>query len=90
MDLQQHVTSLKHQAGGTLDLVITSSDYGVEQLTVDPPGVVSDHSLITCCLPVRRAAASQFTRKVRSWRAVDRVELCRAIADNPVGRHRHC
>ena len=71
MDLQQNVTSPTHQAGGTLDLVITFSDYGVEQLTVDPAGVVSDHSLITCCLPVRRAAASQFTRKVRSWRAVD-------------------
>ena len=38
-----------------------------------------------CCLPVCRATASQFTRRVRSWRAVDRVELCRAIADSPVG-----
>jgi len=44
MDLQQHVTSPTRQAGGTLDLVITFSDYRVDQLTVDPPGVVSDRS----------------------------------------------
>jgi len=40
MDLQQHVTLPTHQAGGTLDLVITFSDYDVDQLTVDPAGVV--------------------------------------------------
>ena len=40
MDLQQQVTLPTHQAGGTLDLVITFSDYGVDHLTVDPAGVV--------------------------------------------------
>jgi len=29
IDLQQHVSSPTHQAGGTLDLVITFSDFGV-------------------------------------------------------------
>jgi len=86
MDLQQHVTLHTHQAGGTLDLVITFSDYNVDQLTVDQPGVVSDHSLIMCCLPDRRVAASQFTRNVRSWRAIDRTALFQAIADSPIGR----
>ena len=86
VDLQQHVTLPTHQAGGTLDLVITFSDYDVDQLTVDPPGVVSDHSLIMCCLPVRRVAASQFTRKVRSWQTIVRRVMFQAIADSPLGR----
>ena len=30
MELQQHVMSSSHQAGGTLDLVITFNDFGVE------------------------------------------------------------
>ena len=47
MDLQQHVLSPTHQAGGMLDLVITFNDLGVEELTVEPPGIVSDHSLIS-------------------------------------------
>jgi len=85
MDLQQHVMLPTHQAGGMLDLVITFSDYDFDQLTVDPPGVVSDHSLIMCCLPVRRVAASQFTRKVRSWRAVNTTAFFHAIADSPLG-----
>ena len=52
MDLQQHVVSPTHQAGGTLDLVITFSDFDVDELNVEPPGVLSDHSLITCSLPL--------------------------------------
>jgi len=55
MDLQQHVVSPTRQAGGTLDLVITFSDLDVDELNVEPPGVLSDHSLITCSLPLRRA-----------------------------------
>lgn len=86
MDLQQHVTLPTHQAGGTLDLVITFSDYGVDQLTVDPAGVVSDHSLILCSLPDRRTPMLRLTRKVRSWRSVDRTEVYNAIVNSPVGR----
>jgi len=41
VDLQQHVTSPTHQAGGTLHLVITLKDFGIEELPVDPPVVVS-------------------------------------------------
>jgi len=73
MDLQQHVTSPTRQAGGTLDLVITFSDHRVDQLTGDPPGVVLDYSLITCSLPDCRILTSKLTRKVHSWRSVDRT-----------------
>ena len=46
---------------------------------------MSDHSLITCSLPVRRTTAPTFTRRVRSWRSVDRAALRQAIIDSPLG-----
>jgi len=45
-----------HRAGGTLHLVITRSDQLIDNLTVQPPDILSDHSLLsweyhwTCCL----------------------------------------
>lgn len=75
MDLQQHVTSPTHQSGRTLDLVITFNDFGVEELRVDPPGVVSDHSLITRSVFVHRPSPPSFVRQVRSWHGVDRATL---------------
>ena len=75
MDLQQHVTSPTHQAGGTLDLVITFNDFDVDKLKVEPPGVVSGHILITCSLSVYRPTSPQFARQGCSWRNVDRVTL---------------
>ena len=75
-----------HQAGGTLDLIITFSDYGVDQLTVDPAGVVSDHSLILFSLPDRHTPMLRLTRKVRSWRSIDRTEVYNAIVNSPVCR----
>ena len=85
MDLQQHVTSITHKAGGTLDLVITFNDCGVEQLQVDPPDVISDHSLITCTVPFHRPAPPSLTRRVRSWKNVDRTHLRQLIVDSSLG-----
>ena len=67
VDLQQHVVSPTHQAGGTLDLVITFNDLGVEELAVEPPGIVSDYSLITRSVSVHRPTPPSFARLVRSW-----------------------
>jgi len=86
MGLQQHVTLPTHQAGGTLDLVITFSDFGVDELNVEPPGIVSDHSLITCCPAVHRPTSAPITRQVRSWRKLDRDVLRQHIADSSLGR----
>ena len=86
MDLQQHVTSPTHQDGETLDLVITFNDFGVEELPVDPPGVVSDHSLITCGVSLHRPSPPSFARRVRSWHDVDRATLCQHIVDSSLGR----
>jgi len=41
-DCVQHVPSVPtHKDGGTLDLIITKSEQQIEQLKVDPPGIIS-------------------------------------------------
>ena len=52
---------------------------------MDPPGAMSDHSLITCNLPYRRTTPPTTRRRVRSWRTVDRDALRQAIMDCPLG-----
>ena len=50
------------------------------------PGDVSDHAVITCCLPLlTRGTGSASTRFVRSWRNVDRQALRQAITESPLG-----
>ena len=44
-DLKQHVTSPTHEAGHTLDVVITNNTFDIK-ITVDSP-IFSDHSLIS-------------------------------------------
>ena len=50
--MQQHVNSPTHRCGGTLDLLITFNDQPLDQVSVDPAGILSDHALITCHVPV--------------------------------------
>jgi len=51
-DITQHVNLLTHRLGGTLDLVMMFTDYQLTELCVDPPGIISDHSLVRCRLPI--------------------------------------
>lgn len=43
-----------HQHTGTLNLAFTFSNYNIDQLSVIPACIVSNHCLITCCLPYSR------------------------------------
>jgi len=42
-DITQHVNSPTHRLGGTLDLVMTFTDYQLTEHCVDSPGIISDH-----------------------------------------------
>jgi exonuclease III len=68
-----------HKKGGTLDLVVTKSDQALEELQVDPPGILSDHSLISWHLPIQRQPPIVQQREVRSWAKVDREEFRAAL-----------
>ena len=74
----QHVPpTATHTRGGTLDLVITKSDQSVEELQVDPPGILSEHSLIS--MPIQRQPPIIHQREVRSCSKVDRDEFRTAL-----------
>ena len=79
VDTRQHVTTWTHVAGHTLDQVITFNDFSVDELTVDVPGAVSNHSLVTCSLK-----PPTLVRQVWSWNKVDRLTLRQMTVDSPI------
>jgi len=47
-DMVQHVIGSTHRCGNTLDLVMTFADCQLDDVTVDPAGIVSDHASVNC------------------------------------------
>ena len=82
--VHQYVDKPTHRCGRTLDLVMTFMHHQVSEVSVDPAGVVSDHSLVTCQLPVATDQAAVVERIVRGWRRVDHDELRRVLLDSPL------
>ena len=85
-DLRQHVNAPTRLLGGTLDLVATFWECSVTDVSVDPAGVISDHSLITCRLPSSRHTNPPPTRVVRGWRKFDRLTFTQAVGENSLRR----
>ena len=81
-DMVQHVTGPTHRCGGTLDLVMTFSSAQLDEVSVDPAGIISDHSLVRCRLPMSVGRAPAIERLVTAWRRVDRDELRRALENS--------
>ena len=47
-DCVQHVLlQLTHRDGGTVDPVISKGEQNLDEIMVDPPDIISDHSLIS-------------------------------------------
>ena len=71
-DCVQHVPhEPTHRCGGTLDLVITKSEQSLDAMAVDPPGALSDHSLVHWSLPLLHQPPITTSREVRGWRKLD-------------------
>ena len=71
-DCIQHVHGEPtHQAGGTLDLVITKSEDKIDNLVISPPNIISDHSLISWNLPMHRQPPITYQRESRGWGRMD-------------------
>ena len=87
-DLAQHVTGATHKFGGTFDLIITGSDVAFESVEVDPPGIISDHGLVSCCILIQSYAAKQSEAHISLPEAggeCDRPTLFEAIRSSPIG-----
>jgi len=75
-NIVQHVHGKTHVQGGTLDLVATFAASLVDKVLVQPPGVISDHAGV-CRLPLLRRTVTMVSRRVRSWKSVDRTTVRR-------------
>ena len=85
-NMVQHVVGPTHKYNGTLDLVITFADCVIDQPSVDPPDVLSDHSLVVSTLPFKRHVAQPINRRVRSWKAVNMSSFRDALSQSPLCR----
>ena len=54
------------------DLVMTFAGCPLDEVTVDPSGIISDYALVVSHLPVAVGHAAAAERLVRGWRPVDR------------------
>jgi len=85
-DMVQHVNRATHRCGGNaLDRSgcdACSADRSPAVVTVQPPGIIADHSLVMSQLPVKTDSPSK--RLVRGWRRVDRDDLRRALQVSPL------
>ena len=83
-DCTQHVPlTPTHRGGGTLDLVITKSEQTLTEMKVDPPDVISDHSLIRWCCPLDLIQPSTvLSREVRGWTKLDCDGFRAALLDS--------
>ena len=64
---------------------MTFSDCRIDDVIVDPAGIISDHGLVMCRVPARRVVVPVTDRVVRSWRSVSRPEFMNAIRTSPLG-----
>jgi len=78
-DLVQSVNAPTHRDGNTLDLVITRRDNQPVACSVQPPNIISDHGLVTCCFGPVSFVDRQQTRYVRPWKKLDRGALVESL-----------
>ena len=68
-----------HRDGGMSDLVITKSEQKLDSIAVDPPAVLSDHSLITWSLPLAQQPPVNVTCEVWGWQKLDKNKFSDAL-----------
>ena len=68
--------------GETLDLVITTLEQSLDNMSVQPQNVISDHSMITWQLLLQHQQPITEQREVRSWKKLDTYQrVLQSLAD---------
>jgi len=78
----QHVTEPTHNAGHTLDIVITRNDTEISDLRVG--AMVSDHALLRFRLCVRKSCAKTLVVTSRAWRRLSLDAFMAYLAASPL------
>jgi len=82
--LYNRVIGSTHICGGTLDLIVTSESCLINDLMIYPPGVFSDHSLVTGCLFWERPKIIRKKSLIRSWSRMDKDLLESCLSNSPI------
>ena len=82
--LAQHISCPTHNAGHTLDVIITKVDPKLLVETKVHPPTFSDHSLLVAKLPLVKPKPTAFNATVRSWKKLDRDAFRRDLLSSPL------
>ncbi|ESN91542.1 hypothetical protein HELRODRAFT_165595 [Helobdella robusta] len=85
--MQNVIKEPTHMHGGTLDLVVPVINMPVTRVRVYPSGVISDHSLVSFCLPKVCSPVLKVKKTVRTWKRVDENHLLTLINGSPGMAH---
>jgi len=80
--IQQVPLTPTHCGGGTLDLVVTKSDQVLEEMTVYPPSIISDYSVISWRCPLPTQPRIVMNREVRGWTKLDHDSFRSALLES--------
>ena len=69
--VQQVPLTPTHREGGALDLVVTKPEQVLSEMTVDPPCLISDHSVISWCFPLSIELSIVINCEVRAMSKVN-------------------
>ena len=81
---KQMVDSPTHIAGHILDVVVIRLGMSIQNLLVECPGFLSDHSVITFCLPVHTNCTKYSVVTRRSWKRFDRNTFLNDLTASPL------
>ena len=84
--LYNRITEPTHVSGGTLDLIVSSSNLPISSCNVHFPGVYSDHSFIEVCLPITFMPCVRTRKLVRSWSRMDEKHFVSLLSNSPISK----
>ena len=80
----QRVNGSTHLSGGTLDQVYTRTDNPPSNVSIDPPGIISDHGFVTWTQTLEFQNPIASSKTIRSWKKMDRDKFREALLNSDV------
>ncbi|ESO11961.1 hypothetical protein HELRODRAFT_158326 [Helobdella robusta] len=86
-DLVNRINQSTHVLGGTLDLIVTSDGFLLEDILVYLSGIYSDHGLVTGQFLINPTPVIFKKSWIRSWKRVDKKRLTELLRCSPISKH---
>ncbi|ESO05767.1 hypothetical protein HELRODRAFT_171436 [Helobdella robusta] len=86
-DLVNRINQSTHVLGGTLDLIVTSDGFLLEDILVYSSGIYSDHGLVTGQFLINPTPVIFKKSWIRSRKQVDKKRLTELLRCSPISKH---